>query len=110
MSNEDLVRLVRDGDQLRAAAVFELIDRTKVTPELIPTLESITHLQVARDDRLFHRVSLAWAPIIGLLSMETPQSRRAAYRAFYALPETDQQALLAYLKCPRIEDCHPPGV
>jgi hypothetical protein len=59
-----------------------------------------------REDRMFHLVSMAWVAIIGLLAIETEHSRNLADAAFRALDAKDQESLLSYLRCERIEECH----
>ena len=70
-------------------------------------LGALSPLPVARHDRLFHFVSLAWAAIVGLLAAETDRTRETAYVAFAELDPAAQRDLLAYLQAERIEDAHP---
>jgi hypothetical protein len=103
----ELAGLVERRDVYRAKAVFELAARAAGDEAAAAALERLSRLPVARDDRLFHLVSLAWAAIIGLLAAETPFARQAAYAAFGGLEPADQSDLLAYLRAGRIEDAHP---
>ena len=107
LSAGQLLRLVENRDVYRAKAVFELAARAKTDDAAADALGRISRLPVARNDRLFHLVSLAWAAIIALLAAETPHSRNIAYEATAELGERDQADLLTYLKVARIEDAHP---
>ncbi|WIM97873.1 hypothetical protein ACTOB_001429 [Actinoplanes oblitus] len=106
MSNIELADLIRAGGPYRGKAVFELGDRATTDNDAASLLGELTSLPVLRDDRI-HAMSLAWAAIVSLLAARTPHARQVAYRAFGALPETDQRDLLAYLRCTRIEDAQP---
>ncbi len=103
----DLVALVERRDVYRAKAVFELAARAGVDNSAVTALGALSRRPVARNDRLFPLVSLAWAAIIGLPAAGTGQARQTAYAAFAELDPADQRGLLAYLKAERIEDAHP---
>jgi hypothetical protein len=107
MSVGELTALVVGRDVYRAKAVFELASRARDDDDAVAALAQVSRLAVAREDRLFHWASLAWAAIIGLLAAETPRGRAAAYAAFADLEPADRENLLLYLKADRIEDAHP---
>lgn len=107
LDTEQLIDLVKKHNLNRGKAVFELAHRARTDDVAASQLGELTRLPHVRDDRLFHRISLAWAGIIGLLAAETSQSRDIAYRAFTDLDKIDQKRLLMYLHCERIEDAHP---
>jgi len=107
MSVPELVALVRRRDPYRGRAVFELAARARTDHAAATALGELSRLPSARQDRLFHLVSLAWAAITGLLAAETEQARRVAYAAFADLEAGDRADLLAYLKVAKIEDAHP---
>jgi hypothetical protein len=108
LTNRELADLVQAGNVYRGKAVFELADRAKAEDaDAIKKLGELTRLPQLRNDKLFHRVSLAWAAITALLAAEHSSARSAAYAAFAELPEAEQQDFLLYLSCDRIEDAHP---
>ena len=107
MSVGELRALVERADVYRAKAVFELAARAAHDDDAVAALEAASRLGHVRNDRLFHRVSLAWGAIIGLLAAETPGSRSAAYAAFADLDPADGQDLLRYLRVGAVEDAHP---
>ncbi|GIF09773.1 hypothetical protein [Actinoplanes siamensis] len=106
MSATDLADLIRSGGPYRGKAVFELADRAATDDAAANLLGELTHLPMLRDDRI-HAISLAWAAIVSLLAARTPHARQVAYRSFAALPGSEQEGLLAYLRCSRIEDAQP---
>jgi hypothetical protein len=107
MSVGELRALVEGNDVYRAKAVFELAARARHDDAAGEALLAASRLGHIRNDRVFHRVSLAWGAIIGLLAAETPRSRERAYEAFAGLPPADGEDLLTYLRVNAIEDAHP---
>ncbi|MFI5891466.1 hypothetical protein ACIA5D_15285 [Actinoplanes sp. NPDC051513] len=107
MSVGELRALVERADVYRAKAVFELAARAGRDDAAVAALSAASHLPHIRNDRIFHRVSLAWGAIIGLLAAKTPGSRNAAYAAFADLGPADREDLLTYLRVDAIEDAHP---
>ncbi|MFC7278296.1 hypothetical protein ACFQS1_30305 [Paractinoplanes rhizophilus] len=107
LSVGELRALVERADVYRAKAVFELAARAADDDAAVAALADASRLRHIRADRVFHRVSLAWGAIIGLLAAETPGSRRAAYAAFADLDPADREDLLTYLRVSAIEEAHP---
>ncbi|MBB2941910.1 hypothetical protein FB565_001614 [Actinoplanes lutulentus] len=106
MSNAELAELVRAGSPFRGKAVYALGDRAVSDDDAATVLGELTYLPVLREDR-FHLVSMAGAAIVALLAAATPHARQVAYRAFAALPESEQRDLLLHLRSDRIENAHP---
>jgi hypothetical protein len=107
MSVAELRALVERADVYRAKAVFELAARAGRDEAAVAELADASRLGHVRNDRVFHRVSLAWGAIIGLLAAETPTARGAAYAAFADLEPADREDLLVYLGAGAIEDARP---
>lgn len=111
LSVDELAELTRQYDYHRGKIVFELIHRARADdPAAAKALRDLSEHPALRNDRIFHMVSLAWAAIIGLLGTEKPYTRQLAYDAFAKLEPKDQENLLFYLKCEKIEDAHPPAI
>lgn len=107
LTDAELQDLVRSGAPDRGKAVYLLVDRAKQNRDSASRLATLSTLPAVRDDRLFHRVSLAWVAIIGLPEAGDVDNRALAYEAFYALEQEDRDDLLSYLGQARIEDVHP---
>ncbi|MCA2215365.1 hypothetical protein [Jidongwangia harbinensis] len=107
MSNAELARMVEAEHPYRGKALFELSDRIAADDDAATKVAMLSRLRSLRDARLFDRVSLAWSGIIALLAAETTHARAAAYEAFYALGQAEQQDMLDYLEVPTIEEAHP---
>lgn len=107
LTNAELEDLVRRGAPDRGKAVYLLVDRAKQDRDAAGRLAALSTLPAVRDDRLFHRASLAWVAIIGLLESGELDNRGLAYEAFYAMEPEDRDDLLSYLGQARIEDAHP---
>lgn len=107
LSVAELKTLVESRNPYRGKAVFELAARAREDDDAVVALGEVSRLPAARQDRLFHLVSLAWAAIIGLLAAETAGSREQARAAFADLDGDDRANLLAYLKVESIEEAHP---
>jgi len=107
---DELADLARGNARYRGKAIFELIDRAPADTAAAERLAELSEVPKLREDRVFHMVSMAWAAIIGLLVTEKPYERQLAYDAFAKLGPKDQENLLRYLRCGRIEEAHPPGV
>src|SRR3982751_1466939 len=107
MSNAELARMIEAEHPYRGRALFELSDRIPHDDDAATKVAMLSRLTSLRLARVFDPVSLAWTAIIALLAGGTDHARSAAYEAFGALDQVEQDKLLKYLEVGSIEEAHP---